>query len=177
MADCRNDLFQMAFDYHFDYYFVIDVDVGASISFEIDDFRVNFIYPSDSWIAFTATQRSEYYDIWALRIAPILPFDCWAKMTELASFYLDKNPLIKRFVKVHQKSIPKTFPLIPVQSAFGGAALYSKRFLVRNCSYNGYEYRGFLRNSQVCEHVSFHQCLIKYSNGHYIYINPKFQIA
>lgn len=130
----------------------------------------------------TATQRAEYYDIWALRLKEILPFDCWQIINRYSSFYLDRRKLVERLVRIHQQAIPKNLSLIEVESAFGGAALYSGQFLHEKCSYDGefisskFSFQSFW-NDQQCEHVKFHQCLKKFSPQQKIFINPKFQIC
>jgi hypothetical protein len=155
----------------------MDVDIGSSSSFQIKDFLTNFIYPHSSWIAMTATQRSEYYDIWALRIEPILTFDCWQRIKKLTYFIIDPSFLTKRIVKIHQDPIPRNISLIEVQSAFGGAALYNAKFLNKKCLYNGTIDNASWENSEQCEHVPFHQCIQQYAREQKIYINPQFQIC
>lgn len=125
----------------------------------------------------TATQRAEYYDIWALRIKSILPFDCWQRINELTSFFIDQSFLVNHIIKIHQISIPRDIPLIEVESAFGGAALYNAKYLNKNCLYNGIYKSGWLLNSSQCEHVPFHKCLQFYATVPKIYINPQFQIC
>ncbi|CAF4605708.1 unnamed protein product [Rotaria socialis] len=179
IASCRNSLLQQAREElpSFAYYFVLDVDVGASSLFDVKDFVSNFIYPSSSWIAMTATQRSEYYDIWALRIKSILPFDCWQRINKLTWFFIDRSYLMKHLVKIHQEPIPRNVSLIEVESAFGGAALYNAKYLNDHCSYEGKHQYGTWWNDNKCEHVSFHECLQQYATEQKIYINPQFQIC
>jgi hypothetical protein len=179
LASCRNMLLRKARSemLSFDYYFVIDVDVGSSSSFNIDDFRSNFLYGPSSWIAMTATQRSEYYDIWALRIAPFLLFDCWQRISQLTPISIGQSILIERLIRIHQVPIPRHLPLIRVQSAFGGAAVYAAKYLHEQCIYDGGDSSSWFLTSEQCEHVSFHQCLTATNIGKNIYINPKFQIT
>jgi hypothetical protein len=179
IATCRNTLLHQAREElsSFDYYFVVDVDVGASNLFDINDFKSNFIYPRSSWLAMTATQRSEYYDIWALRIESILPFDCWALISQLTSFFLDNSYLSERLVEIHQKTIPRNVSLIEVESAFGGAAVYNEKYLNKECIYEGRTGNVWWWTYPQCEHVSFHQCIQQYAKKQKIYINPPFQIC
>ncbi len=157
---------------------MVDVDVGSSSSFEIKDFLTNFIYPPSSWIAMTASQRSEYYDIWALRIESILPFDCWERIVELTSYLIDRSFLTERIVQIHQQqSIPRNISLIEVQSAFGGAAVYNAKYLNQECLYNGEVKHGWWEIYEQCEHVPFNQCLQQHAKEQKIYINPQFQIC
>ncbi len=153
------------------------MDVGASTSFDIEDFLSNFIYPRSSWLAMAATQRSEYYDIWALRVKPILLFDCWELITELTSFFIDRSFITERLVQIHQVTIPRNTSLIEVESAFGGAALYNEKYLNKECSYNGTTGVVSWWTHEQCEHVPFHQCIRKYAPEQKIYINPRFQIC
>ncbi|CAF0863377.1 unnamed protein product [Adineta steineri] len=179
IASCRNTLLQQAREElsSFDYYLVIDVDVGACTSFDVKDFLSNFIYPDSSWLAMTATQRSEYYDIWALRIESIIPYDCWQLINELTSFFIDNSYLTERLVNIHQKPIPRNISLIQVESAFGGAAIYNAKYLHKDCSYIG-KYEGYWWwSSSQCEHVPFHRCIQQYAQEQKIYINPQFQIC
>jgi hypothetical protein len=179
LALCRNHLLQQAFKELplLDYYLVMDVDVGSSSLFQINDFLTNFIYPSSSWIAMTATQRSEYYDIWALRLESILPYDCWAVIVELNTLIISRSFLIENIVAIHQKPIPRNHSLIEVQSAFGGAALYNAKYLDKRCLYNGTVGDGYWETYEICEHVPFHQCLRHYAKEQKLYINPQFQIC
>lgn len=133
----------------------------------------------------TATQAGEYYDIWALRIEEIVPYDCWKLIRHLTSFYFDRSELIRRVVRIHQKAIPRDVPLIPVQSSFGGAALYPRQSLNGDCFYRGGEEDEdslssswwFFLSNEECEHVSFHRCLTKHYPGKSIFINPQFRIS
>ena len=62
-------------------------------------------------------------------------------------------------------TIPKDSDWIPVDSAFGGFAIYRRSIM------NFGECRGSLDNGkEVCEHVAFHQDLR--AAGARIYINP-----
>jgi hypothetical protein len=155
----------------------MDVDVGSSSSFEVKDFLTNFLYPSSSWIAMTATQRSEYYDIWALRFEPIISYDCWTVIEQLNSLIISQSFLIEHIVTIHQAPIPRNLSLIEVQSAFGGAALYNAKYLDKRCLYNGTVGQNYWNSYEICEHVPFHQCLRHYAKEQKLYINPQFQIC
>lgn len=180
IARCRNTLLSSIYTEFssFDYYLVVDVDVGSSSSFTLDDFLSNFYYSSPSWLALTATQRGEYYDIWPLRIEKILPFDCWKKIKDLTSFIFGRSELIRRLIRVHQeRPVPRDLPLIPVQSAFGGAAIYRLPPLVqreKKCFYRGENEDD---GAEQCEHVAFHRCLSDNRSSPSIFINPQFQIC
>jgi len=76
----------------------------------------------------------------------------------------------KIYINVHMKPIPREFGLIPVRSAFGGFGVYQTVYL-NGCYYEAFDQK----TKQKCEHVSFHDCIIR--NGGKIFINPKFQNA
>ena len=124
----------------------------------------------------TATQRSKYYDIWALRVKSVLPYDCWQIISQLAPFRIGRSFLVERLIRIHEKPIPRNHSLIEVDSAFGGAAVYNAKYLNKKCLYDGINEYGSWWFYEQCEHVSFHQCLRKNSEQRKIYINPQFQI-
>ncbi|CAF0741785.1 unnamed protein product [Didymodactylos carnosus] len=171
IAHCRNSLITLAknksYFYKASYYLVMDVDVTSNDVLSLENFLSNFEYPMQQWAAMTATQVSEYYDIWALRTT-LYPYDCWEMVKKNTPFLFDLKPLTKKFISIHQKPIPREHPLIEVDSSFGGFGLYSTKYL-HSCKYSGYE--GY----ELCEHVSFNKCVKK--NSGRIFINPRFQIA
>ncbi len=125
----------------------------------------------------TATQRSEYYDIWALRLNSILPFDCWIVINRLSSILISYSFLVEHIVAIHQVPVPRNRSLIEVQSSFGGAALYNGKYLNKKCLYNGTIGSGYWNTYEICEHVPFHQCLRQHAKEQQMYINPQFQIC
>jgi hypothetical protein len=62
--------------------------------------------------------------------------------------------------------IPTTAPLIEVESAFGGLAIYRREALMKG-SYAGLNLQG----EEICEHTVLHKTLVK--ENHKIFINPK----
>jgi FkbM family methyltransferase len=104
-----------------------------------------------------------YYDIWALRHQEWCPTDCWAEQRECQD--LPKDQATERYVYSRQLFIPSDTPPIPVQSAFGGLAIYRLSSALKGI-YNGISKDG----SEVCEHVSFN---IDISKGGKLYIYPK----
>ena len=150
----------------FDYMLMVDLD---SV---VQDFRTSLIkdviekHKNDSWDVLTANSDRKYYDIWALRIHPNIwdaelhgtlwknpiDYDCWMMN--------DK----KQSVRGNQVCISHTLPLIPVSSAFGGLGIY-KISSIKGCTYSA-EYEGSL----TCEHVYFHDKIIK--KGCKVFICP-----
>jgi hypothetical protein len=161
----------------FDYYLVLDVDVTSTETFTIDNFLSNFIYPSSSWAAMTASQPDKYYDIWALRTWPTVTFDFVERSRPFSLIFIAWGSVVDRLMSRHEKGIPRDHPLIEVQSAFGGAAIYSTRYFSDECVYNGWMDYGWWLYREQCEHVSFNQCIRKNAGGGKFFINPRFRAA
>lgn len=119
----------------------------------------------DEWDALTANQDGPYYDIWALRHKYWNEIDCWERYLELSKLYKNKNRALWDSVYSKMIRISPKNPPIKVDSAFGGLAIYSTKYL-KNCKYRGENSVG----EQVCEHVAFHKQFTR--NGGSLYINP-----
>jgi hypothetical protein len=87
-----------------------------------------------------------FHDLLAFRVG-------WQKNDRL--YWLRIMPQI-------QKIYPVNAPLVPVNSCFGGMALYKRKF-IKGCSYDSKE------NS--CEHISFHDCMREKNHGR-MFLNP-----
>jgi len=129
---------------------------------ELTQLPPNSTYAWDSWDVLTAAPHpgDDYYDLSALR-APGLgahfAFDCWYDMRGV----LEYGNCME-----HRLTLSAHAPIVPVESAFNGAAIYRLAAVNRSgCGYIPY-YRE-LPGSAVqpvvvhgaCEHVSFHVCL------------------
>jgi len=117
------------------------------------------------WDACMANQAAPYYDIYALRHPEWSPDDCWHFESQLRSGGM--NPLSARQKAIYSRMIviPPDNEWIPVDSAFGGLAIY-KRHLFDNVRYSSLLANG----DRVCEHVPLHQQMkVK---GAKLYINP-----
>tara|TARA_B100000963_G_scaffold333942_1_gene326723 strand:+ start:13758 stop:14624 length:867 start_codon:yes stop_codon:yes gene_type:complete len=126
----------------------------------------------NQWSVLTANQSDFYYDIWALRHQSWSNDDCWNSY----NFFLNELKLghyksYNRAVRSKQIRIDKFLPPIRVNSAFGGLAIYKPNVYVK--SY--YEENTTENNYISCEHVAFHEKLIK--KGFKIFINPKLIIG
>jgi hypothetical protein len=117
------------------------------------------------WDVCAANQSAPYYDVFALRHPTWSPNDCWRYEEELIS--LGMHPAIAREEAIYkrQKQIPQKEEWIPVNSAFGGLALYKRSYFVLG-RYIGHTSDGF----RTCEHVPFHEKLKE--AGARIFINP-----
>ena len=177
IAHCRNHLLDRArADIpSFDYYLAVDVDTAASARFTIDNFLSNFIYQLSSWAIMTASQTDSYYDLWALRTWPTMSFDFIKRTRQASLISIAWQSNIDRLFSNHNKGIPLDHPLIDVESAFGGAAIYDARYLSNECVYNGWMDHGFWFFREQCEHVTFNQCVRRKAGGGKVFINPRFQ--
>jgi hypothetical protein len=118
------------------------------------------------WDACMANQSAPYYDIYALRHPIWSPNDCWHYEGELRARGF--NPVSAREIAVYSRQV--TIPIqsiwIPVESAFGGLAIY-KRAAMKN-----FRYSATLANGDhVCEHVTLHAQMR--AQGAKLFINPK----
>ena len=170
IASCRNDLLEdvrrLDLNRPSRHTFLLVADVDANARLREPVFLSNFDYALDEWGAMTASQYGGYYDIWALRTATV-NYDCWRIVKNILIIIRTWNRAVDAYISIHQKPIPANHSLIPVDSAFGGAALYQMKYL-NGCTYSGFH------SHRLCEHVEFNLCFTR--NGGQIFINPKFQI-
>lgn len=159
----------------FDYYFALDVDVTSAAIFNVDNFLTNFIYHVSSWAVMTASQTGFYYDVWALRSSPTITYDFLVRARQESFFSIAWKSQITRFGGTHNLGIPSDHPLIEVESAFGGAAIYAAQYLSNACIYDGWLDRGWWLHREQCEHVSFNRCVRRNAGEGKIFINPKFR--
>jgi hypothetical protein len=153
-----------------DYVVVADLDGTNNL---LTQEAVQSCFENNLWDVCTANQSEYYYDIWALRHPAWCPGDCWEQYRYLMKFAesLDQQTLNSiKYAAVYSKMIhiPADADWIPVNSAFGGLAIYKKEVLISKQNYVGLNANG----EEMCDHVSLHENIIK--NGFKIYINPKF---
>jgi hypothetical protein len=116
------------------------------------------------WSVCTANQGDHYYDIWALRHPVWCPGDAWREHDALVPL-LGETEATNVSLFSRMVHIPRTTAPIEVDSAFGGAALYT-RDAALSARYEGLDREG----REVCEHVGYHARLR--AAGHRIFINP-----
>jgi hypothetical protein len=122
-------------------------------------------WAKSDWDACMANQAAPYYDIYALRHPTWSPDDCWYFESQLRSGGM--NPLSARQKAIYSRMVvvPQDSEWIPVDSAFGGLAIY-KKFLFDNVKY----YSTLENGDRVCEHVTLHQQMKL--KGARFFINP-----
>lgn len=154
LADARNfyiDEIQKPEYDAFNVLIVVDMDMSYG-------FDVRGIYHSfalwDSWDAVASNGVSnsagEMYDAFAFRNSEFP----WAHYQKPKTYWEEIIPQIQRVY-------PVTSALIPVDSAFGGLAIY-KREKLKGCRYQSI--------MGDCEHIEFHKCLKH--NGGKMFMNP-----
>jgi hypothetical protein len=142
---------------------VADLD-GVNSFLNID--AVRSILTREDWDGCTANQLGAYYDIWALRHPYWSPNDCWQMESFLCGVGLNRFKARQIAVYDRMWRIPLNSEWIPVESAFGGLAVYKAKAVV------GLRYAGLTSvGKEICEHVSFNYDFIK--RGGNLYINPK----
>ena len=145
---------------------LIDTDSVNAKIVDIDGFKSNFT--RDDWAGVFANQPSLYYDVWALRDEN-LPFD-W----QIEARYTHNWSCHQKY----QTAKPASLGFWPVQSAFGGAALYRTHLIPEGAKYEVMQqYKapsGNIESIPVCEHVPFNACIV--NAGGKLFINCKWMI-
>jgi len=174
IAECRNEILQHALSISdLDYLLMLDLDDVLRPT----DISPVFDYKLTDWEVQTVN-RKYYYDLWALRDPMTQDYDRWRLHDKFRRHYPGAQRLFDNGFKVFPDLYHDRHGLIPVKSAFCGAAIYNVTFLrTAPCRYQGVfetEKWGYAdvvdgpsktkrnRGSQIneiCEHVPFHNCL------------------
>lgn len=143
---------------------VVDFDLLLDA---LDSKGIGSCFDRDDWSAVFANQLGVYYDIFALRAEKWSPDDCWDLDRILRESGV--HPRIAREVAVHsrQKRISRRSSWIPVNSAFGGMAIYRRDVIIK-LNYSARD----IDNQAICEHVPFNKAIS--DNGGKLFINPRF---
>jgi hypothetical protein len=120
----------------------------------------------EPWDVCAANQGDFYYDIWALRHPSWCPTDCWHDFEKWVPI-VGRHRAREMFIFSRMIHIPTSRPMVEVDSAFGGLAVY-QRDAILSARYSGVAADG--SGMPVCEHVSL--CQQMRAAGHRIFINP-----
>ena len=173
----------------YDYMIMVDLD-NVMRDFDKQGLIDAFSYDLKTWDVLTGNCKNIYYDIWALRLNKnkwntnhdkiwnrCLDYDCWDMVNhKYQQGFNEKSYHIKPF----QKHIPRELSLLEVDSSFGGIGIY-KVSKIKNCKYYGYTRYCSCKKYDIssgecmretCEHVSFHEDMIKKHNAK-IFICPQ----
>jgi hypothetical protein len=168
LAYARNTLMASALDKQtYEYICWVDLDGLIDEAFDARGFLSCFQY-EEAWDAVFPVNTGYYYDIWALRHPVMWPSDYLIQMNSEFDLALGDRSIVEIAMKSRQIKADAMRGWLPVESAFGGMAIY-KAQVCRNGRYVGLE-----DGREVCEHVSFNRALFR--SGGALYINPEFRI-
>jgi glycosyltransferase involved in cell wall biosynthesis len=169
MADARNAYLEYlrAENRLSKYSYVVIADFNK-LNNKISTASVESCFKRDGWDVVTANQSGRYYDAWALRHPLWSPNDCWEQHEFYRKYTKFPESAITYSMRSRMLKIPSNSEWIPVDSAFGGLAIYRTEILNSNALYSGIRGDG----RKICEHVPFHSEL--HDNGARIYLNPAF---
>ena len=163
IAEARNHAANMARAHGdvFDYLLVADLD---NVNRGLTSKALESCWNHEGWDMMSANQPYAYYDTWAFRHPILSTGDCWRNYDSLLE-YFPRDLAFKYAVANRVLKIPTNSKPIPVESAFGGLAIY------RSEKYLKYRYSGFDQNGkEICEHVTLHNDMIQV--GCKLLINP-----
>jgi hypothetical protein len=161
------------------YILVVDFD-GMNFALSKKSVLSCFNYET-KWDGLMANQRFGYYDIQALRSKGWVESDCYIELKKakddsvflkirgagfinfVRAFY-HFDAFRKKYIYDHMKIIKKNSGLVPIDSGFGGLALY------RPWVFLNHDYKSRGGNIIESEHVDFHLVAKKY--GAEFFINP-----
>jgi hypothetical protein len=154
----------------FRYVILFDCDNVNSNSIDKESIikGIKFLEDDDERAAVFANTRGFYYDIWPLRHPIWCPGDCWDEVRSLSTF-ISYAEAILTCVGARQIRIKSTSAPIPVISAFGGLAIYKRRFLL------GKRYLGRYRGGLTSEHVAVNEGIS--SDGGKLFILPQLLVS
>lgn len=163
LAYARNKLLDetLANRSHFDYICWVDMDGLVDSRFSTLGFLSNFKYHS-VWDAVFPISAPAYYDIWALREQSTSPGDIVWRMKHHIPSVISRKDM---HTAVQQLGPGSLQGWLSVDSAFGGLGLYTLEAASKG------RYIGIVNNEGICEHVPYHQGLIR--SGARLYINPQ----
>lgn len=145
-----------------DYLIVADLD---GVNGELTRESIRSCWERDDWDVCAANQRGLYYDIWALRHPIWSPNDCWEQYRFMRMHGVDEESALKGSVHLRMIRLKESEGWIPVESAFGGLAIYRREALA-DARYVGVDENG----GEVCEHVALHRDLC--AKGRRLFVNP-----
>ena len=162
LAYCRNKYLEFVKKNKFEYMIVADLDLNFNSLHEKELLKC---FKRKDWTVCSANCNGPYYDIGALRHEIWSPNDATQQWKFYNNFSKDYVSNSIRSIQSRMITIEKTKPWIRVESAFNGMAIYRVKNL------NGCKYKGVYKNQKICEHVPFHNSIVKKKKK--IFINPK----
>lgn len=151
----------------FDYMLMMDMDDITEKPIRKESF--DSCFGVNDWEVMTSN-TDWYYDIWALRVPNIIEFDCWKLYYEIIQQGFSNEDASWKAIEKYKEWMSRVQNILPVYSAFNGAALYKISAIHACCRFSGRTTDG----KEICEHVPFQTCLR--SHGARIFFNPKFKL-
>ena len=168
LAYLRNYLNDLAVSIpNLDYVCWLDMDSYVDEHFNEEGFLSCFNFP-EAWDGVFPVMDGFYYDVWALRHKTMWPEDCMSQINSTWDLALGSGVASRAPVFVRQIAAHHMAGWMPVDSAFGGMAVY-KASVCRSG-----RYVGIVDGEEVCEHVAFNQSIG--ANGGRLWINPSFKV-
>ena len=167
LSHCRNQIVNAVRDdpkyQTVDYVMLADLD-GVNELLTTEKIAQCWTVP-ENWDVVCANQLNYYYDIWALRHPHWNPHNYVAQYQNLVS-WMGEYQAHQIAIDVKQIKLDPDQRLIPVDSAFGGLAIYKREAYIAGVY-------GFPEGPvDEVDHAPFHQKLT--TQGYKIYINPAF---
>lgn len=169
LAHCRSQILKYIMNNNlinqYDFYINMDLD-NVNVKLNINSVN-RCLNEVNKWDIASINQKHNYYDLWALRTKKKYN-NCWyneiCNKLKLPMWF---NNNIN--INYNDNILINNNNYIPVLSAFGGFTIY-KTYLLKNCWYSGED----KNNSNVddCEHVNFHNCILKNFPNTRFYIIP-----
>ena len=164
LSVCRNEIVKAVRDdakyQDIDYVLLADLD-GVNTLLTPEKIAQCWSVKED-WSVICANQLNYYYDIWALRHPYWNPHNYLEQYQQLEP-WMGPHQAHQIAIATKQIRLEPNQGLIPVDSAFGGLAIYTRQSYITGV----YDYSH--TEIEDTEHVAFHHCLKK--NGFKIYIN------
>ncbi len=171
LAYIRNKLLNYVLEKYdtYDYLLNMDMDDVNCTTDIVDTFHHIFDFNEDIWDIQAINQKVKYYDIWAFRKKGHIEHDCWYMVKRDLAHKVPYEVSYQNYIGKYEKPYALQRGLIPVISAFGGAAIYKMSKLKEMKEEK--KYYGLCQYGEICEHVSFHEAL-KNKYHAKIFINP-----
>jgi hypothetical protein len=167
IAFLRNRIIEFIKEQHatdFDALCLMDLDQVnvAEIAQDGFDSALEFLFSSDENAGAFAVSDPIYYDIYALRHEHWSREDCWKALRTAPTER--RTELFQSIICDLQVPIDKSHAPIPVESAFGGLAIYRLTYAL-NAMYMGLDADG----DETCEHVSFNADIVRHGGKLHIF--------
>lgn len=145
-----------------DYFIMLDFD-SVLKNFDNEGLKSCFEHDPNNWDMLGANCNDRYYDIWTLR-TKTFDYDCWDLVNHKRQQGFIDEINIPMIIGRNQIKVNENSGLIPVDSCFGGLAVY-KTSAFKDCFYSGKpdgcecKHLNVIGSciNEICEHVTFNK--------------------